>query len=275
MFEIGRTNSLKIKQIDEKGAWLASELGPVLLPEHECPAGLKLDERIKVFVYKDTAETLVATLQQPKAQVGEFALLQARQVGKFGAFLDWGLSKDILVPYAEQNEKMQEGRSYLIKVCRDSQGRVVGTAKIDRCLATEQIDFKTGEEVDLIIWKFTDLGAKVIVNNLYEALLYRDQVGSGLKRGDRLKGYVSRIRDDNKIDVSLRKSGAEGTDSAKTVVMDALAETGFLPLHDQSSPADIQQMLGLSKKVFKKAIGGLYKEGRIELKSDGIHLKKS
>lgn len=273
MFEIGRINSLKIKQIDEKGAWLASELGPVLLPKRECPSGLKLEDRIDVFVYRDTSESLIATLQHPKAQVGDFALLQVKQVSKHGAFLDWGLSKDLLVPYAEQNEKMQEGRSYLVKVCRDSQGRVVGTAKIDRCLVADEIELKPGEEVDLIIWKFTDLGAKVIVNNLHEAVLYRDQVGSGLKRGDQLKGYISRIRDDNKIDVSLRKNGAEGAASAKEVIMAALAETDFLPLHDQSPPADIQQALGLSKKVFKKAIGGLYKEGLIELKADGIRLK--
>jgi len=273
VFELGRTNNLKIKKIDEKGAWLASELGPVLLPDQECPADLKLDERIVVFVYKDAADSLVATLQRPKAQVGEFALLQAKQVGKFGAFLDWGLSKDLLVPYAEQNEKMQEGRSYLIKVCRDNQGRVVGTAKIDRCLETEKIELKQGDEVELIIWKFTELGAKVIVNNLHEALLYRDQVGSGLKRGDHLKGYVARIREDKKIDVSLRKSGAEGAVSAKNVIMAALEKTGSLPLHDQSSPADIQKALGLSKKVFKKALGGLYKEGLIEMKADGIRLK--
>ncbi|HKJ05768.1 MAG TPA: S1-like domain-containing RNA-binding protein [Geopsychrobacteraceae bacterium] len=273
MFEIGRNNSLKIKKIDANGAWLASESGPVLLPARECSPNLRLEDLIDVFVYRDSAEALTATLRKPKAQVGEFALLQVKQVGKYGAFLDWGLSKDLLVPYAEQNEKMQEGRSYLVKVCRDSQGRVVGTAKIDRCLVADEIELKEGEEVDLIIWKFTELGAKVIVNNLYEAVLYRDQVGSGLKRGDRLKGYISRIREDKKIDVSLRKSGAEGAASAKTVIMTALAETSFLPLHDQSPPADIQQRLGLSKKVFKKAIGGLYKDGLIELQTDGIRLR--
>ena len=273
MFEIGRTNSLKIKDIDSSGAWLASELGPILLPARECPPGLNIEDRIDVFVYRDTADSLVATLQIPKAQVGEFALLLVKQVGQYGAFLDWGLGKDLLVPYAEQNEKMQEGRSYLVKVCRDSQGRVVGTAKIDRCLVAENVELNAGDEVDLIIWKFTDLGAKVIVNNLHEALLYRDQVGSGLKRGDRLKGYISRIREDGKIDVSLRKSGAEGAASAKEVIMKALAETGFLPLHDQSPPADIQQRLGLSKKVFKKAIGGLYKAGLIRLERDGIYQK--
>lgn len=273
MFEIGRINNLIIKKIDEKGAWLASELGPILLPERECPSNLQLETRIEVFVYRGSGDSLVATFQRPKAQVGDFALLEVKQVSKHGAFLDWGMDKDLLVPYAEQTEKMQEGRSYLVKVCRDSSNRVVGTAKIDRCLVTDKIDLKQGQEVDLIIWKFTDLGAKVIANNLYEALLYRDQVGSGLKRGDRLKGYVSRIRDDGKIDVSLRKSGAEGATAAKEVILEALSGTGFLPLHDQSAPADIQQALGLSKKAFKKAVGGLYKEGRIELTSSGIRLK--
>jgi len=273
VLEIGRTNRLKIKTIDDSGAWLASESGPILLPARECPQGLKREDRIDVFIYRDSADGLIATLRTPKAQVGDFALLQVKQVGPHGAFLDWGLSKDLLVPYAEQNEKMQEGRSYLVKVCRDSRDRVVATAKIDRCLVTEPVALQAGDEVDLIIWKFTELGAKVIVNNLHEALLYRDQVGSGLKRGDRLKGYVSRIREDGKIDVSLRKSGAEGAATARTVILTALAETRFLPLHDQSSPADIQRLLGLSKKVFKKAIGGLYKDGLIELRADGIHLK--
>lgn len=275
MFEIGRINKLIIKKIDNKGAWLASELGPVLLSAAECASGLKLEDRIEVFVYRGRDESLVATLQRPKAQVGEFAMLQVRQVSKHGAFLDWGLDKDLLVPYGEQSERMSEGRSYLVKVCRDSSGRVVGTSKIDLCLESEKVELEVEQEVDLVIWKFTDLGAKVIVNNLYQALIYRDQVGSGLKRGDRLKGYVSRIREDGKIDVSLRKGGAAGAEMARETVLKALAESGFLPLHDQSPPADIQHMLGLSKKLFKKAVGGLYKDGEIELKSDGIHLKKS
>lgn len=275
MFEIGRTNKLIIKKIDDKGAWLASEQGPVLLPVVECAPGLKLEDRIEVFVYRGRDDALVATLRRPKAQVGEFAMLQVRQVSKHGAFLDWGLDKDLLVPYGEQSEKMSEGRSYLVKVCRDSSGRVVGTSKVDLCLEAEKIELKNDQEVELIIWKFTDLGAKVIVNNLYQALIYRDQVGSGLKRGDRLKGYITQIREDGKIDVSLRKGGAAGAEMARGSIMAALAKTNFLPLHDQSPPADIQQALGLSKKLFKKAVGGLYKDGLIELKADGIHLKKS
>ncbi|MDT8418814.1 MAG: S1-like domain-containing RNA-binding protein [Desulfuromonadales bacterium] len=273
MFEIGRINRLVIKKIDAQGAWLASELGPILLPEVECPPGIRPGERIEVFVYRGKDNSLTATLQRPRAQVGEFALLQVRQVSKHGAFLDWGLEKDLLVPHAEQTEQMLEGRSYLVKVCRDSANRVVGTAKIERCLEPEKVDLKPGQEVDLIIWKFTDLGAKVIVDNLYEALIYRDQLGSGLKRGDHLKGYVDRIRPDKKVDVSLHKGGAEGIDAAKQVIMTALAEARFLPLHDKSSPATIQQALGLSKKLFKKAVGGLYREGLVDLTPTGIRLR--
>jgi hypothetical protein len=169
---------------------------------------------------------------------------------------------------------MQLGRRYLVKVCLDSLGRLVGTARIDRCLEKEAIDLAEGEAVEVVIWEFTDLGARVIVNDLYAGLLYRDELKGGLKRGDRLRGYVKRLREDRKVDVTLHKVGAEGVEEAKAVILAALRPDGFLPLHDQSPPALIQQALGMSKKTFKKAVGGLYKAGLVEPGADGIRLKR-
>lgn len=274
MFEIGRMQTLKVDHVDPRGAWLRGGGAPVLLPSREVPGGVKPDDRLSVFVTREASGSLVATLRRPLAQVGEFALLKVSQVTRHGAFLDWGLEKELLVPYSEQPERMKAGRKYLVKVCLDSLGRLVGTARIDRCLEKDQIDLAEGEGVELVIWEFTDLGARVIINDLYAGLLYKDELKGGLKRGDRLKGYVKRLREDRKIDVTLHKGGAEGVEEAKAAILAALRQSGVLPLHDQSPPAVIQQALGMSKKTFKKAVGGLYKAGLIELGGDGIRLKR-
>jgi len=275
MEETGRIHNLPVERIDERGAWLMSGAEPVLLPRREVPAGTRPGDRFEVFVTRGAAGGLEATLGRPLAQVGEFALLKVREVTRHGAFLDWGLGKDLLVPFSEQPERMRAGRSYLVKVCLDSLGRVVGTARIDRCLETKEVDLEAGDTVDLVVWEFTELGAKVIVNDLFAGLLYRDELKGGVRRGDRLKGFVKRIREDRKIDVTLYKGGTEGVEEAKSVILAELRRGGFLPLHDQSPPALIQQSLGMSKKTFKKAVGGLYKAGLIELAGDGIRLKRS
>lgn len=274
MVEVGRVQTLRVERIDEFGVWLDGDVDSVLLPCPEAPAATRPGDALSVFVLREPAGRLLATLRRPLAQVGEFALLRVRQVSRPGAFLDWGLAKDLLVPYSEQPERMQMGRKYLVKVCLDSLGRVVATARIDRCLEQENIDLEEGEEVELIIWEFTELGAKVIINDLYAGLLYQDELKGGLKRGDRLKGYVQRKRPDGKIDVTLRKAGAEGIAEAREVILATLQKSEFLPLTDHTPPALIQQMLGMSKKSFKKAVGGLYKAGLIDLGADGIRLKK-
>ncbi|HXV21505.1 MAG TPA: S1-like domain-containing RNA-binding protein [Desulfuromonadales bacterium] len=274
MFEVGRIHALQVDHVDERGAWLLGGGEAILLPRREVSGEIKAGERLSVFVTRESSGSLVATLRRPLAQLGEFALLRVRQVSRPGAFLDWGLEKDLLVPYSEQPERMQVGRNYLVKVCLDSLGRLVGTARIDRCLEKEEIDLAEGEKVELVIWEFTDLGARVIINDLYAGLLYKDELKGGLKRGDRLKGYVKRLREDRKVDVTLSRGGAEGMEEAKAVLLAALRQSDFLPLHDQSPPAVIQQVLGISKKTFKKAVGGLYKAGLVELGSEGIRLKK-
>jgi predicted RNA-binding protein (virulence factor B family) len=275
MYEIGRFNTLKIHHIDEEGAWLQAGPYQILLPAEEVTESLKKGDRLEVFLYRGGSGDVVATLKQPKAQVGEFALLQVSAVTRHGAFLDWGLDKELLVPFSEQPDRLRVGRKYLIKVCLDSLGRTVGTARIDRCLEKEKVDLREGQEVTLTLWEFTDLGAKVIINDLYSGLLYQDELPPGRRRGDRLRGYVKHVREDGKIDVTLKKTGAEGVEEAKAAILAALQPDGFLPLHDQSPPADIRAALGMSKKTFKKAVGGLYKAGKVELTDAGVRLKKT
>jgi predicted RNA-binding protein (virulence factor B family) len=274
MLEIGRFNTLKIAALDREGARFASPQGDILLPAREVPAGAKIGDRLRVFVHHGSGATLAATLRTPLAQVGEFALLKVAQVSQVGAFLDWGLDKDLLVPFSEQPERMQLGRRYLVKLCLDNRGRIVGTARIDQCLEPDPTGLKDGDAIELQIREFTDLGAKVIVNDRYGGLLYRDELRSGMKRGGRLAGFVKRVREDGKIDVTLRRVGVEGIEEAKRTILAELDRTGELPLHDESPPEAIRERLGMSKKTFKKAVGGLYKAGNIELNPTGIRRKK-
>ncbi len=268
----GTFSTLKIDRVDDKGAWIRVGKETILLPKKEVPYGTKAGDTFNLFVYQDASERLVATRKKPKAQVGEFSRMQVKMVGKPGAFLDWGLEKDLLVPFPEQFETMKEGRWYLVKVCLDTAGRVVGTSQIDKCLETTDIRLKEDEEVDLLIWQFTPLGCKVIINNLYSGLLYKDDAPEHLQIGDRIKGFVKRIRKDKKIDVTRKRGGVADIDEAKNALLKMLDATGFIPLHDKSSPEDIKRMLGISKKAFKKAVGGLYKARIIRLEKNGIRL---
>ncbi len=275
MYDIGRINTLQIHHIDDDGAWLQAGPHRVLLPATEVIASMKDGDWLEVFLYQSSSGDLVATLKQPKAQVGEFALLKVSAVTRHGAFLDWGLDKELLVPYSEQPERMRVGRNYLVRVYLDNQGRTVASARIDHCLekAKEKIDLREGQEVELLLWEYTDLGAKVIINHRYGGLLYRDDLMPGQRRGDRFKGYIKRLREDHKIDVTLRRGGVQEVEQAKQDILKALEKEGFLPLHDQSSPLEIKQTLGMSKKLFKKAVGGLYKNRQVELTDKGIRRK--
>ncbi len=268
----GYRYELKIKSITPKGIWLNAQEEQVFLPLRECPDEINQEDSIEIFLYLDRDNKQKVTTRMPLAQVGEFALLKVQSIGPHGAFLDWGLEKDLLSPYSEQAQKMEEGRRYLVHICHDQENRPIASSRLERFVVKENRDLSEGEEVELLIWAFTDLGAKVIINNRYEALLYKDEVPSGLKRGEQYIGYVLRIRADHRIDVTLRRPGAAGVKDAKTVILDALKIDGFLPLHDQSPPELIREQLGLSKKVFKKAIGGLYKDGLVELGEQGIKL---
>lgn len=267
-----RLHTLRVARIDTGGIWLEAGAKLAHLPRREAPDAVA-GEQLEVFLYQDMAGELQATCRLPLAQAGEFALLTVRSVGPHGAFLDWGLAKDLLAPFRLQPERMQVGRSYLVKVDLDQQGRPFANARIDDCLDRGRPDLREGDAVELLVWQLTDLGAKVIVDHRFPALLYRDELPAGVGTGMHLAGYVKRLREDGKLDVTLRKVGAEGVLDAREVILKALAARGgALPLHDRSSPAAIEKALGMSKKTFKKAVGGLYKDGLVTLTDEGIRL---
>lgn len=274
MLDIGRVQTLTIDHIDQRGAWLQADETLVLLPARQVPEGARPGSPVEVFLYLHAGEPM-ATIRRPLAQVGEFALLRVNQSGPQGTFLEWGMEKELLVPFSEQPQRMREGRRYLVRVCLDDQGRCFASGRIDKWLEQESIDLREGQPVNMLLWRFTDLGAMVIVEHRYGALLYRNEIRPGMQPGDPLAGFVKSIRPDGKIDVTLSRGDREGTEQAMATLLEAFDETGFLPLHDKSPAETIQRRLGMSKKIFKKAVGGLYKAGRIELTDKGIRLKKS
>lgn len=275
MLNIGYMNLLKVRTIDDEGALLQAGREQVLLPKRELTEEVRPGAMLEAFVYVDKVGHVVATLRRPKASVGEFALMRVSQVHDYGAFMDWGLSKELLVPLREQTEPMKTGHHYLVNVRLDREGRPVGTARIDKCLSSADSTIGDGQAVDLIVWGFTNLGAKVIVNHRFAGLLYHDEIGDRLSYGDCLQGYIRQIRPDGKIDCTLNLGTREGRDEAKEKIMQALLDhQGFLPLHDKSPAEQVQKMLGVSKKLFKKAVGGLYKSDLVVLADDGIRLKE-
>jgi predicted RNA-binding protein (virulence factor B family) len=273
IIDYGRVNRLEVAAIDDEGAWLKAGHERALLSRRELGPGVAVGDHLEVFVYAGADGDALATLRWPLAEVGEFALMRVAQLTTHGAFMDWGLAKNLLVPPKEQPEPMQMGRRYLVKVRLDRQGRPIGTAWVERCLSSADESLSEGQQVELTVWKFTPLGAKVIVDHRFAGLLYRDEVGNRLKYGDRLKGYIRHIRPDGRIDCTLRSADGGHPDDARAVILQALREgKGFLPLHDKSPPAMVQERLGMSKKVFKKAVGGLYKAGLISLVKNGLKL---
>lgn len=275
MLNLGQMNQLTVHVVDGDGAWLQADHEQVLLPKRELSEEVRPGAMLDVFVYVDGAGQLLATLRRPKAVVGEFALMRASQKTAYGTFMDWGLTKELLVPLKEQPEPMQIGRHYLVYVRLDREGRPIGTARIDKCLCDADNTISDGQQVDLIIWGFTDLGARVIINQRFNGLLYHDEIGDRFSYGDTLQGYIRQIRPDGKIDCALNIGSRDDRDGAKKKIMETLRDNqGFLPLHDKSPAELIQKRLGLSKKLFKKGVGGLYKSGLVELQDDGIRLKE-
>lgn len=271
--EIGKVNKLKVLREVSIGVYLDGDtIGDVLLPKRYVPEGTKEGDEVEVFIHLDSEDRLIATTERPLAQVGEFAWLKVVSVSKFGAFLDWGLMKDLLVPFREQKEKMEKDRYYAVYVYFDDEtGRIVASAKVDRFLDNVSPDYNPGDEVKLFIVGRTELGYKAVINGLHSGLLYYNQVFKSLQLGQHTKGYIARIREDEKIDLLLERPGYEKVDELSQQLLDALQKAGgFLPLTDKSVPAEIEQRLGMSKKTFKKAIGALYKQRLIELLPDGI-----
>lgn len=280
MVDLGNYNELEIAREVDFGVYLTSEDGDILLPGKYVPEGARVGDTLRVFVYRDSEDRIIATTLEPYATVGQFACLTCTDVAPFGAFLDWGLEKDLLVPLQNQKNKMQVGQKYCVFLYLDEESdRVVATSKLGKFLYNHDIRLQEGDEVQLLVAAFTDIGIKVIINNEYLGILYKNEVFRDLRLGERTTGYISRIRPDDKIDVTLRKPGTtlmEEKDEAAEKILRLLQQgSGWLPLSDSSTPEDIYQTLGMSKKTFKRAIGGLYKAGKIEIQPDNIRLSKS
>jgi len=277
MAEVGKWNKLKVLKELNFGMYLdAQELGEILLPVRYIPKDCKIGDEIDVFVYYDSEDRVIATTDKPFAEVGDFALLEVVAVNDIGAFLDWGLMKDLFVPFREQKQKMEVGRSYVVYIYIDDMGgRILGSAKVENFLDLTPPEFTEGQEVDLIIYTQTDIGYKAIVNNTHTGMLFDTDVFRTLHRGEHTKGYIKKIREDQKIDLLLDKPGYEKVDTVSKSILDKLKEeNGFIALSDKSPADDIYDTFGISKKTFKKAIGALYKSRMISLEEDGIRLVK-
>ncbi|WP_299576902.1 CvfB family protein [uncultured Sunxiuqinia sp.] len=275
MAAIGLMNELEVVKEVDFGVYLdGGPHGEILMPKRYVPEGCKPGDILSVFIYLDSEDRLVATSDRPKAMVGEFAFLPVVSVTGVGAFLDWGLPKDLLVPFREQQQTMEAGHSYLVYVYLDDESqRIAATSKLDKCVDNVPIDYEVGEEVDLIVARQTDLGFKAIIDNSHWGMIYKNEVFQPLKVGQKIKGFIKNIREDEKIDLSLQKEGYEKIDDISQGILNKLAANdGFLPLTDKSSPELIQATFHISKKNFKKAIGSLYKHRLISLEDNGIKL---
>lgn len=273
MIPIGRYSSLEILRETSVGLYLGDGDEDVLLPNKYVPEEYTIGDQLEVFVYRDYAERKVATTLTPKINLWDFALLQVFEVNEVGAFMDWGLEKGLMVPFKEQRQKMEDGRWYVVYMDLDEQtDRLFATNKIDKHLQNQVLSVEEGEEVDLIVIHESELGFSVIVNKQHKGLIYHNEVFEKLNIGDKLKGYVKKIREENKIDISVRPIGYEKAIELDTdVVMRKLEESGgFLLFTDKSSPEEIYDEFNMSKKAFKKAIGALYKEKKIVLEEKGI-----
>ncbi|GAB3760621.1 CvfB family protein [Spirosoma pomorum] len=278
MLELGRMNRLVALRDTSVGFFLGDPDGDpaddVLLPNKYVPATLQLDDEIDVFVYPDHEGRPVATTLSPAIQRGEFAALQVAYVNNTGAFMAWGMEKDLLVPYREQSQPMAVGEWYVVYLYLDRQtNRLVASPRVNRFLDTDASDLYVGEEVQLLAYEETDLGINVIINNRYKGLVYANEIFRTVHPGDQMVGYIKNIRDDNRVDVSLQRSGYDNVEpNAQRVLATLKAEGGFLPLTDSSAPDEIYRTLEMSKKTFKKAIGTLYRERKIVLEETGIRL---
>ncbi len=273
MIEIGQTSKLTVVEMSQFGAFLDGDnLGNILLPNRYVTEGLKPGDEVEVFIYLDSEDRLVATTERPFAKVGQFAFLKAVAETPVGAFLDWGLPKNLLVPFREQKIKIKEGQSYLVYVyLDDATKRVVASSKIEKFTGNVSPDYQPGDEVELIIAAKTDLGYKAIINHRHMGMIYSNEIFSPIHMGQQTVGYIKQVREDEKIDLSLQPLGYEAIDSVAHKILETLRlSNGFLPLTDASSPQAIALTLGISKKVFKKAVGALYRQRLITIEADGL-----
>ena len=271
--QLGRYNQLEVVKEVDFGIYLnGDEDGEILLPKRYVPQGCKPGDVLNVFIYLDMDERLVATTLEPYVQVGEFACLEVAWVNQYGAFLDWGLMKDLFVPFREQKAKMQKGGRYLVHVHLDEESyRIVASAKIEHYLSKECPEYNQGDEAEVLVWQKTDLGFKVIVDNKYSGMLFHNEIFQPLELGMRLQ----RVREDGKIDLELQKRGVKKVDDFAELLLQYIKDNdGYTPINDKTDAEQIYNTFGVSKKTFKKAVGDLYKKRLIVLEDDGIRLVK-
>lgn len=276
MIKVGDYNKLKVLRDADFGVYLDDGNEGILLPKRFVPAGTKPGDELEVFVYHDSEDRLIATTLKPKGKVGDIVRLKAVTVTKQGAFLDWGLMKDLFVPKSKQKSGMREGGEYLVKIYVDEQtGRVAADEKIERFLSNDELTVKELDMVDLTVIRSTDIGYFVIINNQHTGVLHFNEVFQNIDMGDKLKGFVKKITPDNKIDVVLGKPGYDKVEDETEKVLRLLRENnGYLPYHDKSDPEEIYSFFGMSKKTFKMTTGNLFKKRKITFTKTGIKLEE-
>ncbi|PIB32064.1 GntR family transcriptional regulator [Gaetbulibacter sp. 5U11] len=277
MIQIGQFNTLEILRDTEPGLFLGdADNNEVLLPNRYVPEHFEIGDKIEVFVYLDNEERIIATTTEPYILDGEFAMLRCNEVTKFGAFLDFGLVKELFCPFKEQAFPMKKGGWYLVRCYLDEvTERLVASSKTNRFLDNKALTVSQFDQVDIIVSHPSDLGMNVIVNNKHTGLIYKDNIFQDISVGDKLKGIVKKIRPGNKLDISLGEIGYRNIEpNAEKIMQELTDNNGFLALTDKSNPENIKDTLQMSKKTFKKALGTLYKQKLVDLKDDGIYLKK-
>jgi len=274
MVQVGNYNTLKVVKEVDFGLYLDGDGEEILLPKRFVPKDLKEGDDVTVFIYHDSENRLIATTQKPLGIVGDIVMLNAVSVTNQGAFLDWGLMKDLFVPLSQQESRMQVGRPYLVKIYLDEQtGRVAATEKISKFISNYNLTVKEMDAVDLVVYQTTDIGYKVIINNRHLGVLHYSDVFKELGIGDKEKGFIKKILPENKIDVMLGERGYKRVETETEKVLRLLEENdGYLPYHDKSDPEEIYEFFGMSKKTFKMAVGALYKQKKITLEQTGIKL---
>jgi hypothetical protein len=272
---VGQFNLMRVDRKVDFGFYMDDGAEGILLPKRFVPSGLQVDDTISVFVYHDSDNRLIATTQEPFAVVGDIAALKVVAITNQGAFLDWGLMKDLFVPVSQQLSSMRLGGKYLVKLYLDKQtGRVAATEKIDNQISNDVLTVKEGEKVKLQVYRESDIGYVVIVNQVHQGLVYKNEVFTHLHIGKMIEeGFVKKIREDNKLDIGIGKQGVEKLDDDQVKLIQLLKlHKGFLPYHDKSSPEDIYAFFGISKKAFKMNVGILYKAKKITIEDGGIRL---
>ncbi len=273
MAQIGNYNTLKVIKKVDFGLYLdGGEDGEILLPKRFVPKGIREGDELRVFLYHDSENRIIATTQQPKGILGDIVMLEAVSATNQGAFMDWGLMKDLFVPLSQQDARMRLGGHYLVKIYKDEQtGRIAATSRISRFIDNDILTVKEHDPVQLLVWRRSDLGYVVIINNIHEGLMHYNEVFKDLEPGDRLEGFIKRIKEENKIDVVPGQKGYDKVESESDKVWRLLQENdGYLPYNDKSAPEEIYHFFEMSKKTFKMATGALFKQRKIIFTQTGI-----